>query len=463
MTETVETNVIKEPSRIIPKRLDARTMAVKSTGEVIRVTNDHRIIYAYLEDQFRGLTNPKNIAAGRSTGHFYDSDENLAIKNDVSKSTFKKVKKDLKALGLIDWKTPKAKKSGHACEYFVKQLIDIAHNLEFIYQELPNGQPSYDHERVSGLKAKRTKKAAAPTNEEKKGNGEQAQQQEHEQQSPGVSPTAENEPLQQVDGVVYSSVTDDPEIAPLATEAGKSDQGNAEQREGVLGIHSDQHDHVSADDLKKKPNLMWVRAPFDENGALVPEAKHWVQERGAKSEKEEAQEIKRIQEILVPIIQYSEQDYYPKCADIFDLKLWREGGSSAFGFMEYGAEHGETDVDRVVALIDQHYFEALMQITIFDEDGVVTEEFINALSGDAAPNRNADGSLQSIKYVYWVARHSQDERDGIPVRTREEYMAEAKPEYFPFHLLPDDVSERETEIKTDNHPNMEFDDSYISC
>jgi hypothetical protein len=126
----------------------------------------------------------------------------------------------------------------------------------------------------------------------------------------------------------------------------------------------------------------------------------------------------------------------PQRADIFDLKLWREGGPSAFGFMEYGAEHGETDVDRVVALIDQHYFEALKQITIFDEDGVVTEEFINALSGDAAPNRNADGSLQSIKYVYWVARHSQDEREGIPVRTREDYMAEAGPEHIPAHLLP---------------------------
>ncbi|MEN4395360.1 hypothetical protein [Enterobacter cloacae] len=126
----------------------------------------------------------------------------------------------------------------------------------------------------------------------------------------------------------------------------------------------------------------------------------------------------------------------PQRADIFDLKLWRENGPDDFGFMEYGAEHGETDVDRVVALIDQHYFEALKQITIFDEDGVVTEEFINALSGDVAPNRNADDSLQSIKYVYWVARHSQDEREGIPVRTREEYMAEAKPEYFPAHLLP---------------------------
>ncbi|WP_048971101.1 DUF6945 domain-containing protein [Enterobacter cloacae] len=188
MTEAVKSNVIKEPSRIIPKRLDARTIAVKSTGEVIRVTNDHRIIYAHLEDQFRGLTNPKNIAAGKSTGHYYDSDENLAIKCDVSKSTFKKVKKDLKALGLIDWEAPKAKKSGHACEYFVKQLTDIDHNLEFIYQELSNGQPSYDHVRVSGLKTKKTKKIAQPIIEES----------ENGAQSVTVAPApATNDPEQQ--------------------------------------------------------------------------------------------------------------------------------------------------------------------------------------------------------------------------------------------------------------------------
>lgn len=76
------------------------------------------------------------------------------------------------------------------------------------------------------------------------------------------------------------------------------------------------------------------------------------------------------------------------------------------------------------------------EIAIFDENNVVTEAFINSLTGDAAPNRNSDGSLQSIKYVYWVARHSQDDRDGIPVRTREEYMAEARPEHIPAHLLP---------------------------
>lgn len=366
MNKVVETNVIKEPSWIIPKRLDARTIAVKSTGEVIRVTNDHRIIYAYLEDQFRGLTNPKNIAAGRSTGHFYNSDENLAIKNDVSKSTFKKVKKDLKALGLIDWKTPKAKKSGHACEYFVKQLIDIAHNLEFIYQELPNDLPSYDHERVSGLKAKRTKKAAAPANEENKGDDE-------------------------------------------------SDQGDAEQRDGVPDIHSDQHDDVSANDA--------VNGAEHSRQCETPPV---LAVNGAESERWET----------------------PQRADIFDLKLWREEGPSGFGFMEYGKEHGETDVDRTAALIDQHYFEALNQITIFDKNNVITEEFIDALSGDATPNHNADGTLQSFRYVYWVARYSQDERDGIPARTREEYMNEAKPEHIPAHLLPDREPEQDFSNET---------------
>ncbi|MFO3905350.1 hypothetical protein AAHD62_12600 [Enterobacter hormaechei] len=188
MTETAKTNVIKEPSLIVPKRLTAHKIIVKATGEVIEITNDHRITYGHLEDQFRGLTNPKNIAAGKATGHFYSSNENLAIQCGVSEYTFKKVKKDLKALGLIDWKTPKAKKSGHACEYFVKQLSDIAHNLEFIYQELPNGQPSYDHVRVSGLKTKKTKKIAQPIIEES----------ENGAQSVTVAPVpATNDPEQQ--------------------------------------------------------------------------------------------------------------------------------------------------------------------------------------------------------------------------------------------------------------------------
>ncbi|HIG0266946.1 TPA: DUF6945 domain-containing protein [Klebsiella pneumoniae] len=160
MTEAAKNKVITEPSLITAKRLTAHQIVVKDTNLVIRMTNDHRMVYSHLEDQFRGLTNPKNIAAGKSTGHYYDSDENLAIRCDVSEYIFKKVKKDLKALGLIDWIPPKARKSGHSCEYFVKSVKEVALNLEFIFQELPNGQLSYDHERVSGQKTNKSKPQA---------------------------------------------------------------------------------------------------------------------------------------------------------------------------------------------------------------------------------------------------------------------------------------------------------------
>ncbi len=72
---------------------------------------------------------------------------------------------------------------------------------------------------------------------------------------------------------------------------------------------------------------------------------------------------------------------------------------------------------------------------IFDDYGVVTEVFINSLTGDYAPHRNADGTLQSFRYVYSLARYAQDKRGGITVRTRDAYMAEALPWHIPPHLL----------------------------
>lgn len=354
MTEKAETNVIKEPSLIVPKRLKAHKIVVKSTGKVIEITNDHRIIYGHFEDQFRGMTNPKNIAVGKSSGHYYDSDENLAIRNGVSEYIFKKVKKDLRALGLIDWIPPKAKKSGHACEYFVKHLVDVAHTLEFIYQELPNGQPSYDHVCVSGLKTKKTKKIAQPIIEESE-NGAQ-------------------------------SVT----VAPVPATS------DPEQQSGVSQPAGDSGDAISGDDAVNGGNFI-----------QLPEVK-----------KQESPEI----------------------ADLDSLKCWRENGPGDFGFMEYGKEHGETDVDRIAALIDQHYFDALNQITIFDEKGVVTEEFIDGLSRGEAPKRNDDGTLQKYGFAYAMARAYQAHREGkseeeiqhsIPV-----WIEAALPEHIPAHLLP---------------------------
>ena len=80
---------------------------------------------------------------------------------------------------------------------------------------------------------------------------------------------------------------------------------------------------------------------------------------------------------------------------------------------------------------------------IFDDRGVITEAFINSLAGAVAPNRNADGTLQSFRYVYWVARHTQDALDGISTRTKDEYMAEAQPWHIPPHLLSTPTPEPE--------------------
>ncbi|QCK77778.1 Uncharacterised protein [Klebsiella quasipneumoniae] len=102
---------------------------------------------------------------------------------------------------------------------------------------------------------------------------------------------------------------------------------------------------------------------------------------------------------------------------------------------EHGSDSGTDDTDAVKP----------QEPKIFDEHGVITEAFINSLTGDVAPNRNADGTLQSFRYVYWVARHTQDALDGISTRTKDEYMAEAREWHIPSHLLSTPTTEPEYE------------------
>ena len=203
--------------------------------------------------------------------------------------------------------------------------------------------------------------------------------------------------IEESDDEKEQSVTDVPEIAASTARVGQP----------LSDLHSDQHDDVSANDAVN----------------------------GAESERWET----------------------PQRADIFDLKLWHEGGPSAFGFMEYGAKHGEADVERVTVLIDQHYHDAFSQITIFDENGVVAEEFINGLSRGEAPKRNDDGTLQKYGFAYAMAQAYQAHREGkseeeiqrsIPV-----WIEAALPEYIPVHLLPksepvSDCSEEDFSIES---------------
>lgn len=149
-----------------------------------------------------------------------------------------------------------------------------------------------------------------------------------------------------------------------------------------------------------------------------------------------------------------ERQEVPQREDIQIYKYWREEGPSGFGFKEYGAKHGETDVDMIAALIDQHYSDAFSQITIFDENGVVTEAFINALSRGEAPNRNDDGTLQKYGFAYAMARAYQAHREGKPEDEIQHsipvWIESALPEHIPAHLLPTDSPPSE--------PTLDFDE-----
>ncbi len=77
---------------------------------------------------------------------------------------------------------------------------------------------------------------------------------------------------------------------------------------------------------------------------------------------------------------------------------------------------------------------------IFDDYGVVTEAFINSLTGDGAPRRNDDGTLKSYAYTYRLARAYDAHRCGKPdaeiMDCLDTWMKQAQPWHIPQHLLP---------------------------
>ncbi|EOZ7472049.1 hypothetical protein ACQYD3_001141 [Enterobacter hormaechei] len=224
----------------------ADMVTIKSTGEVVEISNSLEKLYAYMLNQYRfwsGLNQP-----------FAESQERLgtvARIGDAKKKTKPQIDK-LIALGLVEI----TGKVGRCNIYKVIDVDKVAGNLEFSYPEWA-GEPMYDHEKRLG------KSSQQPKNEEKKGNGEQAQQQEHEQQSPGVA---------------SSSATDDPE-----------------QQSGVSQFAGDSCDDISANDdpSLSKPaggnvvGIPWIANSFTPRGPLVLEARRWAQSQGATTWQDE--------------------------------------------------------------------------------------------------------------------------------------------------------------------------------
>lgn len=156
MTETVKTNErwYKSENRLF----HADKVTIRSTGEVVDISNSLEKLYAYMLNQYRyrkALKQP-----------FAESQERLgtiARIGDPKKKTKLQIDK-LIALGLVEI----TGKMGRCKIYTVIEVDKVAENLDFTYPEW-DGEPTYDHEKRLG------KSNQQPKNEEKKGDGESDQ------------------------------------------------------------------------------------------------------------------------------------------------------------------------------------------------------------------------------------------------------------------------------------------------
>lgn len=160
-----------------------------------------------LEKLYAYMLNQYRYRSGREQS-FAESQERLgtiARIGDPKKKTKPQIDK-LIALGLVEI----TGKVGRCNIYKVIDVDKVAGNLEFSYPEWA-GEPMYDHEKRLG------KSSQQPKNEENKGDDE-------------------------------------------------SDQGDAEQRDGVPDIHSDQHDDIPPDDDAVNQDEIAI---FDENNVVT--------------------------------------------------------------------------------------------------------------------------------------------------------------------------------------------------
>lgn len=182
------------------KRLQYATHIVRrDTGEEIKSFKEIAGIYGYMRDQYESYSNKKL--------EFFESLESIGLHfHGMDRRTVKKFIDVLNAIGLVNSVKQKQKDYGYdRYHHTVIPLEKIADNLIFYGPEKMSGGPLAEGMLIRELEKKKPrgtpkkKKTAQPKNEEKKGDDE-------------------------------------------------SDQGNAEQRDGVPDIHSDRHDDVSAND-----------------------------------------------------------------------------------------------------------------------------------------------------------------------------------------------------------------------
>lgn len=187
MYEKEKTNVQRTPSEgygVIEMRyLCAKQLIIRSTGEIVDVTDAMRLLYIYMLNQFLGFS-----SRGMS---FYKDQREMAAALGWDRKKVMRSLDGLKKIGLVE----EAGKIGNSEAYTVHFFSDIVESLAVVHGEW-KGAPAWDHDRASGRKTKSKK------SEEKQEDGKSNEQ----------AATADESPVDQVNSLAAGST------APIAEQ-----------------------------------------------------------------------------------------------------------------------------------------------------------------------------------------------------------------------------------------------------
>lgn len=185
-TETEKTNNQRTPGEgygVIEMRyLCAKQLIIRSTGEIVDVTDAMRLLYIYMQNQFLGFS-----SRGLS---FYKDQREMAAALGWDRKKVMRSLDVLKKIGLVE----EAGKIGNSEAYTVNFFSDIAESLDVVHGKW-KGAPAWDHDRASGKKTCRKTKA--------KKSGEIQDNGKFEIQTPTDAPT--NQPADQGVGLAAGS------------------------------------------------------------------------------------------------------------------------------------------------------------------------------------------------------------------------------------------------------------------
>lgn len=145
-TEIKKTNNQRTPGEgygVIEMRyLCAKQLIIRSTGEIVDVTDAMRLLYIYMQNQFLGFS-----SRGMS---FYKDQREMAAALGWDRKKVMRSLDGLKKIGLVE----EAGKIGNSEAYTVHFFSDVAESLSVVHGEWKGGS-AWDHNRASGKKVKK--------------------------------------------------------------------------------------------------------------------------------------------------------------------------------------------------------------------------------------------------------------------------------------------------------------------